>query len=175
MTTCDSVHFSVSHFYTLLHHQDCKTLQLSSCMRKRVDSSFVVLRCCHGNDNTHSSWAAVFWPIRFEHSGFVACSQVLMLTLQNDPPSLETGITDKEMVKKYGKSFRKMISLCLQKDPEKRWGIFSNSALVIWDMGSVQQGLTICFFSLVLISSRPTSLELLKHKFFQKAKVKLWT
>jgi len=49
-----------------------------------------------------------------------AVMQVLMLTLQNDPPSIDTTAESAEQYKNYGKIFRRLVSECLKREPEQR-------------------------------------------------------
>ncbi|RNA28099.1 serine threonine- kinase OSR1 isoform X2 [Brachionus plicatilis] len=46
--------------------------------------------------------------------------KVLMMTLQNDPPTLDMCAEEKDQYKNYSKTFRKMIAECLRKDPNER-------------------------------------------------------
>lgn len=46
--------------------------------------------------------------------------KVLMMTLQNDPPTLDMCAEEKDQYKNYSKTFRKMIGECLKKDPTER-------------------------------------------------------
>ncbi len=46
--------------------------------------------------------------------------KVLMMTLQNSPPTLDMCAEEKDQYKNYSKTFRKMIAECLRKDPNER-------------------------------------------------------
>ena len=46
--------------------------------------------------------------------------KVLMMTLQNEPPTLDFCAEEKDQYKNYSKAFRKMIAECLKKDPTER-------------------------------------------------------
>ena len=46
--------------------------------------------------------------------------KVLMMTLQNQPPTLDMCAEEKDQYKNYSKTFRKMIGECLRKDPSER-------------------------------------------------------
>jgi len=46
--------------------------------------------------------------------------KVLIMTLQNEPPTLENCAEDRDQYKQYSKTFSKMIEQCLQKNPADR-------------------------------------------------------
>lgn len=79
--------------------------------------------------------------------------KVLMLTLQNDSPTLETNAERKDQYKAYGKSFRTLIKDCLQVIYSLTFPLKNTS---------FQKDPT----------KRPTATELLKYSFFKKSKDK---
>jgi len=46
--------------------------------------------------------------------------EVLMLTLQNEPPTIDSHAETADQYKNYSKNFRKMVSDCLKRDPDQR-------------------------------------------------------
>lgn len=74
-----------------------------------------------------------------------------MMTLSNDPPTLDRDNTKH----KYSKTFKEMIDMCLQKDPSKRY-----------------LQMSILCLSRLTWNHRPSAEKLLHHPFFKEAKKK---
>lgn len=98
-----------------------------------------------------------------------------MLTLQNEPPTL-----DRENTKhKYSKQFKEMVDMCLQKDPNKRYVSYKvcmcvelyDNFVIFGNQGEFEPYHTDCSDT-ILHLSRPTAEKLLQHSFFRQAKKK---
>jgi len=86
--------------------------------------------------------------------------KVLLMTLQNPPPTLEGN---------YSRAFKEMVEICLQKDPAKRYAPRSNASAPCDVYCTDQLAWSLSLSRACVRACSPTAAKLLEHKFFKQA------